>query len=174
MSIANSCEKILMEIGEDVSREGLIDTPKRFEKAFLYMCKGYGETVDNVVNNAVFNSDSTGEVVVADIEFYSLCEHHILPFFGKCTIKYIPKGKVLGLSKFARVVDVFSRRLQVQEKLTFEIHRAICKVLGTEDVEVATEAKHLCMMMRGVQKQCSTTSCVEQSGVFRMNTTQNK
>lgn len=166
MSISANCKNIIHLLGEDTSREGLVGTPHRFEKSMKYLCKGYGESVEGVINGAIFSTDSKSIVCVSDIEFYSLCEHHILPFFGKCSIRYKPDGKVLGLSKFARVVDVFARRLQIQEQLTCQIHSALREVLSTEDVEVTTTAQHLCMMMRGVEKQCSITVCTEQSGVF--------
>lgn len=166
MSISANCKNIIQLMGEDTEREGLLKTPIRFENSMLYLCKGYKESVNDVVNGAVFGTSSKSIVVISDIEFYSLCEHHILPFFGKCSIKYKPNGKVLGLSKFARVVDVFARRLQIQEQLTVQIHRALCQVLETDDVEVETTAQHLCMMMRGVEKQGSSTRCIEQSGIF--------
>ncbi len=166
MSISANCKSIIHLLGEDTSREGLIGTPHRFEKSMQHLCKGYSESVEGVINGAIFSTGSSSIIAVSGIEFYSLCEHHILPFFGKCSIRYKPNGKVLGLSKFARVVDVFARRLQIQEQLTYQIHSALCEVLSTEDVEVTTTAQHLCMMMRGVEKQCSSTTCTEQSGIF--------
>ena len=158
---------ILESIGEDVSREGLQYTPKRAAKAFQFLTNGYLKDVDEVVNNAIFHTDTDEMVVVKNIELYSLCEHHLLPFFGKCHVAYIPHGKVLGLSKIARVVDVFARRLQIQEVLTKQVAETIMDVTDAMGVAVVIEARHLCMMMRGVAKQNSvmTTSCM--LGVFR-------
>ena len=158
---------IITEIGENPEREGLLDTPKRAAKAMQYLTKGYNETLDTVVNNAIFTSDTDEMVIVKDIELYSLCEHHLLPFIGKCHVGYIPSGKVLGLSKIARIVDMYARRLQIQENLTKEIAEAIMSVVDPEGVAVIIEAKHMCMMMRGVEKQNSlmATSCM--LGTFR-------
>ena len=158
---------LLEAVGEDTTREGLIDTPSRAAKAFEFLTKGYNEDVDTVVNNAVFETDNDEMIIVKDIELYSLCEHHMLPFFGKCHVGYIPKGKIIGLSKIARIVDVYARRLQVQENLTKQIADDILKYTGGLGVAVVVEAKHLCMMMRGVEKQNSvmTTSCM--LGAFR-------
>ncbi|MGE4169981.1 MAG: GTP cyclohydrolase I FolE [Candidatus Margulisiibacteriota bacterium] len=166
---ADSYLQLLTEMGEDPSREGLEDTPVRAAKALAYLTKGYGETVESVVKEAVFESDMDEMVIVKDIELYSMCEHHLLPFFGKCHVSYIPNGKVLGLSKVARIVDVFARRLQIQEGLTREIADAILKSTGALGVGVVIEAQHLCMMMRGVEKQNAsmTTSCM--LGIFRSN-----
>lgn len=163
----NSFRKILEEIGEDINREGLVDTPKRAAKAFEFLTKGYKEDVESIVNNAVFETDNDEMIIVKDIELYSLCEHHMLPFFGKCHIGYIPDGKIIGLSKVARIVDVYARRLQVQENLTKQIADDIMKYTGGLGVAVVIEAKHLCMMMRGVEKQNSVmkTSCM--LGAFR-------
>ena len=160
-------KNLLKSIGEDTTREGLRDTPKRATKAFEYLTKGYKDNLDQIVNNAVFKSDTDEMIIVKDIELYSLCEHHLLPFFGKCHVGYLPKGKIIGLSKVARIVDVFARRLQVQENLTKEIAEAILKYTGAIGVGVVIEAKHLCMMMRGVEKQNSVmkTSCM--LGAFR-------
>jgi len=149
-------------IGEDSNREGLKDTPRRASNAFSYITSGYTEDVRSVINDALFNSDDDEMIIVKNIELYSLCEHHLLPFFGKCHIGYLPNGKIIGLSKVARVVNIFARRLQVQENLTKEIAEALLKHIGAKGVGVVIEAKHLCMMMRGVEKQNSimTTSCM--------------
>ena len=158
---------LLKYIGEDIKREGLRATPKRAAKAFEYLTKGYKENIDAVVNNAIFESDNDEMIIVKDIEVYSLCEHHLLPFFGKCHVGYLPKGKIIGLSKIARIVDVFARRLQVQENLTKQIAETLMKCTGAIGVGVVIEAQHLCMMMRGVEKQNSVmkTSCM--IGAFR-------
>ena len=160
-------KNLLKYIGEDVNREGLRETPKRAAKAFEYLTKGYKENLDTIVNNAIFESDNDEMIIVKDIELYSLCEHHLLPFFGKCHVGYLPKGKIIGLSKVARIVDVFARRLQVQENLTKQIAEALRQYTGAQGVAVVIEAKHLCMMMRGVEKQNSImkTSCM--LGAFR-------
>ena len=161
-------KKLIENIGgEDVNREGLRDTPARAAKAFQYLTKGYKEDINKVVNNAVFESDNDEMIIVKDIELYSLCEHHLLPFFGKCHVGYLPKGKILGLSKIARIVDVYARRLQVQENLTKQIAEAIRHFTKAQGVGVVIEARHLCMMMRGVEKQNSVmkTSCM--LGQFR-------
>lgn len=162
-------KSILGGIGEDSDREGLLDTPKRAAKALRFLTKGYQESVEAVINGAVFKSDMDEMVIVKDIEFYSLCEHHLLPFFGKCHVAYLPNGKVLGLSKVARVIEVFARRLQIQENMTTQIAEAMMASTGAKGVGVVIEAKHLCMLMRGVEKQNSimTTSCM--LGIFRHN-----
>lgn len=149
-------ENILSIIGEDVAREGLVDTPKRAAKAMLFLTDGYQKQLEDVVNGAVFEADTDEMVIIQDIEFYSLCEHHVLPFIGRCHIAYLPNGKVLGLSKFARIVDMFARRLQIQEGLTKQIAEAVQEVTGAKGVGVIMEGKHMCMMMRGVQKQNSS------------------
>lgn len=158
---------LLQTIGENIDREGLKDTPLRAAKAFKFLTKGYQQTPDEVINNAIFDSDCDEMVIVKDIEVYSLCEHHLLPFFGKCHVGYIPDGKIIGLSKVARIVDLFAKRLQVQENLTKQVAETIMKFMQCKGVAVVIEAQHLCMMMRGVEKQNSImkTSCM--LGVFR-------
>jgi GTP cyclohydrolase I len=160
-------KKLLEEIGENLDREGLRRTPQRAAQAFQYFTKGYREDLDKIVNNAIFESDNDEMIIVKDIEIYSLCEHHLIPFFGKCHVGYLPNGKIMGLSKIARIVDVFARRLQVQENLTKQIADAIMKYTHAKGVGVVVEARHLCMMMRGVEKQNSVmkTSCM--LGQFR-------
>jgi GTP cyclohydrolase I len=159
--------QIIKAVGEDLTREGLIDTPKRAAKAFKFLNNGYEKTLDEVLNGAIFTADSEDMVIVKDIELYSLCEHHLLPFIGKCHVGYLPNGKVLGLSKIARVVDMFARRLQIQEKLTSQIADAIEQATGARGVAVVIEAKHLCMMMRGVEKQNSVMTTSAMKGIFR-------
>lgn len=158
---------IISAVGEDLTRPGLADTPKRAAKAFQYLCKGYQDDLDTLVNNAIFPSDNDEMVIVKDIELYSLCEHHLLPFIGKCHVAYLPDGKVLGLSKFARIVDMFARRLQIQENLTKQIADAVLLVTGAKGVAVTIEAKHMCMMMRGVEKQNSVMKSSVMLGRFR-------
>ena len=158
---------IIEAIGEDLSRPGLVDTPKRAASAFEFLTRGYGQSVDDVVNEALFPSDSSEMVLVQDVELYSLCEHHLLPFIGKCHVAYIPTGKVLGLSKVARIVDVFARRLQIQEALTYQIAETIMDVTDAEGVGVIIEARHMCMMMRGVEKQNSLMKTSAMLGSFR-------
>ena len=159
--------QIITGVGEDLTREGLIDTPKRAAKAFKFLNNGYEKTLEEVLNGAIFTADSEDMVIVKDIELYSLCEHHLLPFIGKCHVGYLPDGKVLGLSKIARVVDMYARRLQIQEKLTKQIADAIEEATGARGVAVVIEAKHLCMMMRGVEKQNSVMTTSVMNGVFR-------
>jgi GTP cyclohydrolase IA len=147
--------QLLAELGEDPSREGLLDTPKRVEKALTFLTSGYTADVDSVLNNALFTVDYNEMVIVKDIDFYSLCEHHLLPFFGRCHIAYIPNGKVIGLSKIPRLVEIFARRLQIQERMTSQIAETIREKIRPLGVGVVLEATHLCMAMRGVEKQNS-------------------
>ena len=158
---------IIESIGEDPSRPGLRDTPSRAAKSFAFLTRGYHQDLDSIVNDALFPSDSSEMVLVQDIEVYSLCEHHLLPFVGRCHVAYIPDGQVLGLSKVARVVDMFARRLQIQEQLTVQIADSIQQVTGALGVGVIVEAEHMCMMMRGVEKQNSTTKTSAMLGNFR-------
>ena len=162
-----SWAKIIEEIGEDLQRPGLVDTPKRAAKAFEFLTRGYKQSVAEVVNDALFPSESSEMILVQDVELYSLCEHHMLPFIGKCHVAYIPTGKVLGLSKIARIVDVFARRLQIQESLTFQIAETIMEVTAASGVGVIIEAQHMCMMMRGVEKQNSLMKTSAMLGDFR-------
>lgn len=159
--------RLIQEIGEDVTREGLVDTPKRAAAAFRFLNNGYNHSLENVLNNAIFEADTEDMVIVKDIELYSLCEHHLLPFIGKCHVAYLPRGKVLGLSKVARIVDMFGRRLQIQERLTKQIADAIQTAVQPRGVAVVIEAKHLCMMMRGVEKQNSVMTTSSMLGLFR-------
>ena len=152
---ADCFKKIIESTGEDVSRPGLLDTPERASKSFDFLTRGYHQNLDEIINNALFPSESREMVIVKDIELYSLCEHHMLPFIGKCHVAYIPNGKVLGLSKIARIVDMFARRLQIQENLVTQIAQTIEKATNASGVAVIIEAKHMCMMMRGVEKQNS-------------------
>ncbi len=161
--------QIIDGVGEDLSRDGLLDTPKRAAKAMQFLTKGYDQTVEEIVNGALFESDASEMVLVSDIELYSMCEHHMLPFIGKCHVAYIPNGKVVGLSKIARIVDMFARRLQIQESLTTQIGQAIMDVTGAAGVGVIIEAKHMCMMMRGVEKQNSVMRTSSLMGSFRDN-----
>jgi len=165
--IKTAYETILQEIGEDMQRDGLIDTPARASKAMAFLTHGYNQTLDEVVNNAIFESDSDEMVIVRDIEMYSLCEHHMLPFIGKCHVAYLPKGRVIGLSKIARIVDMYARRLQIQENLTKQIADAVNSVTGGLGVGVIVEAQHMCMMMRGVGKQNSSMTTSSMLGRFR-------
>ena len=159
--------KIIEAVGEDLERPGLADTPKRAAKAFEFLTRGYHQSVDEVVNEALFPSESSEMILVQDVELYSLCEHHLLPFIGKCHVAYIPTGKVIGLSKVARIVDVFARRLQIQEALTTQIAETIMQVTEAEGVGVIIEAQHMCMMMRGVEKQNSSMKTSAMMGSFR-------
>lgn len=159
--------QLIQEIGEDIGREGLIDTPKRAAAAFRYLTSGYRRSLENVLNNAIFESDTEDMVIVKDIELYSLCEHHLLPFIGKCHVGYLPDRKVLGLSKIARIVEMYARRLQIQERLTKQIADAVQDAVAPRGVAVVIEAKHLCMMMRGVEKQNSVMTTSSMIGLFR-------
>lgn len=161
-SMERSFHELLEAVGENPQREGLLKTPTRAAKAFEFLTNGYRQDLDAIVNQAIFHSDASEIILVKDIELYSMCEHHLLPFVGKAHVAYIPNGKVIGLSKVARIVDVFARRLQIQEQLTTQIADALMQALHPAGVAVVIEAKHLCMMMRGVEKQNSvmTTSCL--------------
>lgn len=161
--------QVLHELGEDTEREGILDTPKRAAKAMQFLTSGYHTELQDVVNNAVFSSDNDEMVVVQGIEFYSMCEHHMLPFIGRCHIGYLPNGNVLGLSKFARIVDMFGRRFQIQENMTKQIANAVQEVTDCRGVGVIVEAQHMCMMMRGVQKQNSMMRTSVMKGAFREN-----
>ncbi len=159
--------RIIEAIGEDLNRPGLADTPKRAAKAFEFLTRGYHQSLDEVVNQALFPSESSEMILVQDVELYSLCEHHLLPFIGKCHVAYIPTGRVLGLSKVARIVDLFARRLQIQEALTMQIAETIMEVTEAAGVGVIIEARHMCMMMRGVEKQNSVMKTSAMLGEFR-------
>ncbi|HEY9137939.1 MAG TPA: GTP cyclohydrolase I FolE [Terriglobus sp.] len=161
--------ELLRRLGEDPARDGLLKTPERMTKAMTYLTRGYEQSATEILRGALFDVDYDEMVIVRDIEFYSLCEHHMLPFFGKAHIAYIPKGKVIGLSKVARLVDVYARRLQVQERMTREIADAIVDAINPQGVAVILEAQHLCMMMRGVEKQGSMTSTSTMLGCFRQS-----
>ncbi len=161
--------KLLVGLGEDPDREGLLNTPKRVEKALSFLTSGYGSDIDEVLNGALFSVDYSEMVIVKDIDFYSLCEHHLLPFFGKCHIAYIPSNRVIGLSKIPRLVDVFSRRLQIQERLTNQIADTIREKVAPLGVAVVMEGTHLCMSMRGVEKQNSFAVTSAMLGTFRTN-----
>ncbi len=162
-------KEIINNIGEDITREGLRDTPKRAAEALRFLTAGYKQNLAEIVNDAIFDSDMDEMVLVKNIELYSLCEHHLLPFIGKCHIAYLPKGKIIGLSKIARIVDLFARRLQVQEKLTQQIAQSILEATQAQGVGVIIEAQHLCMMMRGVAKQNSIMTTSMMLGTFRKN-----
>jgi GTP cyclohydrolase I len=159
--------ELLVRIGEDPTRDGLLDTPARMEKALKFLTRGYTQEVNTVLHGALFDVDYDEMVIVKDIEFFSMCEHHLLPFFGKAHVAYVPNGKVIGLSKIPRLVDVFARRLQVQERLTTEVADAIDEAIHPQGVAVILEAQHLCMMMRGVEKQHSATVTSAMRGVFK-------
>jgi GTP cyclohydrolase I len=166
-SIASLMKSLLLKIGEDPTREGLVRTPDRAEKAYRFLTSGYETDVQSIVNGALFSEKSDGMVVVKDIEFFSMCEHHLLPFFGKMHVAYLPKDKLIGLSKIPRIVDTFARRLQIQERLTQQVAQTIEDVLKPRGVGVICEARHFCMMMRGVEKQQSGTVTSAMLGAFR-------
>ena len=165
--IENEIRQILLDLGEDPEREGLLKTPERVRKSLQFLTRGYKQNIDEVNNGAIFQEDCDDMIIVRDIEFYSMCEHHMLPFFGKVHLGYVPRGKVFGVSKLARLVDVFARRLQIQERMTRQIAAQIMESIMPEGVGVVAEAQHLCMLMRGVEKQNSVmkTSCM--LGSFR-------
>lgn len=165
--IAAQIEEVLRALGEDPGREGLQATPGRAEKALRFLTSGYAADIDEIVNGAIFNERCDDMVVVKDIEFFSMCEHHMLPFYGKAHVAYIPKNKIIGLSKIPRLVDMFARRLQVQERMTKQIAECVREVLDPLGVGVITEARHFCMMMRGVEKQHSSTTASSMLGAFR-------
>jgi GTP cyclohydrolase I len=171
LSTENLYRELLSRLGEDPTRDGLLDTPKRMVKSMEFLTRGYTMDANEVLHNALFDVEYDEMVIVKDIEFYSMCEHHLLPFFGKAHIAYVPSGKVIGLSKIPRLVDMFSRRLQVQERLTREIAEAIEQAINPQGVAVILEAEHLCMMMRGVEKQHSTTTTSAMRGVFKEHQT---
>ncbi|MHA1647925.1 MAG: GTP cyclohydrolase I FolE [Promethearchaeota archaeon] len=158
---------ILVKIGEDPNREGLVKTPYRVSKALKFLTQGYTQDIEKVINGALYKTESDEMIIVKDIELYSMCEHHMLPFIGKCHLGYIPDKKIIGLSKVARIVDVFARRLQIQERLTKQIGETVKKYTGARGVAVVIEAKHMCMMMRGVEKQNSVMTTSFMTGVFR-------
>ncbi len=165
--IARNMREILTELGENPEREGLLRTPERYEKAMRFLTGGYSTKLEHIINNAVFSVDYDEMVIVKDIEFFSLCEHHLLPFYGKAHVAYLPKDKVIGLSKVPRIVDMFARRLQVQERMTQEIAETLQEILNPRGVGVVVEAQHFCMMMRGVEKQHSGTVTSAMLGGFR-------
>ncbi len=173
-TLSSDYAEIITALGEDVDREGLVKTPERAAKAMQFLTKGYTEDPEKILKSAIFHEKYSEMILVKDIELYSLCEHHMLPFFGKAHIAYIPSGKIVGLSKIPRVVDAFSRRLQVQERLTSQILECIDKHLAPQGVGVIIEAQHMCMMMRGVQKQNSVTTTSAFSGSFLNNETRNE
>ncbi|MCW8942583.1 MAG: GTP cyclohydrolase I FolE [Gammaproteobacteria bacterium] len=162
-------ENLIANAGEDTTRDGLLKTPERAAKAFKFLTQGYQQSLEEIVNDAIFDSDNDEMVIVKDIELYSMCEHHLLPFVGKAHVAYLPKGKVIGLSKIARITDMYARRLQIQEQMTKQIADAIMKVTNAAGVGVVIEAQHFCMMMRGVQKQNSSTISSMMLGSFRDN-----
>ena len=167
--IGDMYEKIIADLGEDTTREGLVRTPLRAEKAMKYLTSGYSRNVTEIVNGALFKSENDDMVVVKEIEFYSLCEHHLLPFFGRMHVAYLPDKKIIGLSKIPRIIDAFARRLQVQERITQQVAETLMEILEPRGVAVVSEAQHFCMMMRGVEKQCSSTITSAMIGEFRRN-----
>ena len=169
MKTAELYQQLIANAGEDTERDGLIKTPQRAAKAFDFLTQGYEQSLEEIVNDAIFDSDNDEMVIVKDIEIYSMCEHHLLPFVGKAHVAYLPQGKVIGLSKIARITDMYARRLQIQEKMTKQIADAVMKVTKAAGVGVVIEAQHFCMMMRGVQKQNSWTISSMMLGSFRDN-----
>ena len=167
MDFQKNIRDIIVELGEDPEREGLIKTPERVERSLRFLTRGYHQKLEEVVNGALFEAESDDMVIVRNIEFFSMCEHHMLPFFGKCHVGYIPSKKIIGVSKIARIVDMFARRLQVQERLTKEISHALMDILDAEGVGVVMDAQHLCMQMRGVEKQNSVMTTSSMLGSFR-------
>jgi GTP cyclohydrolase I len=165
--ISRLTRELLVALGEDPDREGLVKTPDRVAKALAFLTSGYSTSLETVINNAIFTQTTNSMVIVKDIELYSMCEHHMLPFFGRCHIGYIPTGKVFGVSKLARLVDMYARRLQLQERLTEQVSQAIMETIGATGVGVMIEARHLCMMMRGVEKQNSVMVTSSVLGTFR-------
>ena len=165
--IEDITRELLKEIGEDPSREGLLRTPSRVAKAWSFFSGGYNQDLDSIINNAIFNEEAKDMVVVRDVEFFSLCEHHLLPFFGRAHVAYLPSGKVVGLSKIPRIIDMFSRRLQIQERLTRQIAETIMDILDPVGVAVIMEGQHMCMQMRGVEKQNSLATTSSMLGKFR-------
>lgn len=163
----NLFKDILVSVGEDTNREGLIKTPERASKAYKYLTRGYDQTLEEVVNDAIFSTESNDMVILKDIEIYSMCEHHLLPFFGKCHIGYIPNNKIIGVSKLARIADMFARRFQIQERLTQEVATSIMTLLDAKGVGVVIEAQHMCAMMRGVEKQNSKMMTSSMLGIFK-------
>ena len=167
MDIQRNIREILAAMGENPEREGLLKTPERVDRSLRFLLRGYGQNLGEIVNGALFEAESDDMVIVRDIEFFSMCEHHMLPFFGKCHVGYIPTKKIIGVSKIARIVDMFARRLQVQERLTKEIAHALYETLDAEGVGVVMDARHLCMQMRGVEKQNSVMTTSSMLGSFR-------
>ena len=167
IEIEQLTHSLLKEIGEDPNRDGLLRTPSRVAKSWEFFSRGYNQNLEDIVNNAIFEEDAKDMVIVRDVEFFSLCEHHLLPFFGKAHVGYIPNGKVIGLSKIPRIIDMFSRRLQVQERLTHQVAEALQDVLNPIGVAVVMEGRHMCMQMRGVEKQNSFASTSAMLGQFR-------
>lgn len=167
--LSSHYKQVIEKLGEDVNREGLVKTPERVAKAMQFLTHGYDLNPDSIIQEAIFHEEYSEMVIVKDIELYSLCEHHMLPFFGKAHVAYIPKGKIVGLSKIPRIVDAYSRRLQVQERLTIEIRDCIQRTLEPQGVAVVIEASHMCMQMRGVQKQNSATTSSAFTGLFLKN-----
>lgn len=166
-NIEKITKQLLIELGEDPDREGLIKTPHRVSKSWKFLIGGYNQTIEQVVNDAIFTVDNQDMIIVKDINYYSLCEHHLLPFMGKVHVGYIPDGKVLGLSKIPRIVDIYARRLQLQEQLTHQIAQSITEFLNPKGVGVVIEGEHMCMRMRGVQKQNASMQTSSMTGVFR-------